>query len=176
MTATALLAQLGTLGITAKAEGGALHLSPASAIPTDLLADLRARKADVLALLTSREGEANHGPPTPHLASVTKARTGDGPEGEPPSSRPLAQPLPASLAKIKPTPADHAVLAAYRRAAQMRPNSWADPNARPSLGCFCGYCRGQQWWCERAEPKGWRCRVCHPPDGLDVDHILDVRT
>jgi len=58
--------------------------------------------------------------------------------------------------------------------AMQRPVSWADPAALPSPGCWCSCCQGRRWWCERTEPKGWRCSICHPPDGL-VD-MLEVRT
>ena len=53
MTAAALLARLDALGVSAVADGIALRLHPASAIPADLLTDLRACKADLLALLTN---------------------------------------------------------------------------------------------------------------------------
>ena len=49
--AVALLGRLSGLGVAAEADHGALRLRPASAIPTDLLAELREHKADVLALL-----------------------------------------------------------------------------------------------------------------------------
>ena len=52
MTAASLLARLGALGVSAKADGGSLRLRPASAIPADMLADLRTHKGDLLALLT----------------------------------------------------------------------------------------------------------------------------
>jgi len=53
VTAVAALARLRDLGVTAEARGDKLTLRPASAIPPDLLADLRARKAEVLALLNA---------------------------------------------------------------------------------------------------------------------------
>ncbi len=53
MTAASLLARLDALGVSAKADGGSLHLRPASAIPADLLGVLRTHKAELLALLTS---------------------------------------------------------------------------------------------------------------------------
>ncbi len=51
MTAAAVLARLHDLGVTAEARGDRLALRPASAVPSDLLADLRQHKADLLALL-----------------------------------------------------------------------------------------------------------------------------
>jgi len=47
----ALLDRLAVLGVSVRAEGGALHLAPASLIPPDLLAEVRANKAELLALI-----------------------------------------------------------------------------------------------------------------------------
>lgn len=58
MTAAAgLLTRLVMLGVSVSAEGGALRLRPASAIPADLLADLRTHKDDILAHLTTLTDE-----------------------------------------------------------------------------------------------------------------------
>ena len=53
MTAAAALARLHDLAVTAEARGDRLALRPASAIHPDLLAEVRARKAEVLALLAA---------------------------------------------------------------------------------------------------------------------------
>jgi hypothetical protein len=53
VTAAGLLSRLGELGVVACADGGLLRLRPASAVPADLLAELRARKAEVLAVLAA---------------------------------------------------------------------------------------------------------------------------
>ena len=53
MTAAALLARLDALGVTARADHGTLRLRPASAVPAELLAELRAGKDAVLTLLTA---------------------------------------------------------------------------------------------------------------------------
>ena len=55
MTAAAAVARLRALGVTAEARGDRLALRPASAVPPDLLADLRALKAEVLALLAAND-------------------------------------------------------------------------------------------------------------------------
>jgi hypothetical protein len=55
VTAAAALARLRALGVIAEGHGDRLTLRPASAIPPDLLAEVRAHKAAVLALLA-----ANH--------------------------------------------------------------------------------------------------------------------
>ncbi len=60
MTATAaheLLAQVLSHGVTLRAEGEVLHYRPKSALPPDLVEQLRARKAEVLALLRTEEAE-----------------------------------------------------------------------------------------------------------------------
>ncbi len=54
MTAAATLARLRALGVTAEVHGDRLTLRPASAIPPDLLAEVRANKAEVLALLAAK--------------------------------------------------------------------------------------------------------------------------
>ena len=64
----------------------------------------------------------------------------------------------------------------YFLAGLMRPTSWADPDARPSPGCYCSCCKSKHWWTERTEPKGWRCSSCHPPTGLEPDQVEKVRT
>ena len=33
----------------------------------------------------------------------------------------------------------------------------------------CSCCAGSRWWQEAEDPKGWRCAMCHPPDGLAAD-------
>jgi len=53
VTAVALLAQLSGLGVTAWADGGTLRFKPASLIPPDVLADMRAHKVALIALLTA---------------------------------------------------------------------------------------------------------------------------
>ena len=68
------------------------------------------------------------------------------------------------------------VMDGYFLAGLVRPTSWADPAALPSRGCYCSCCKGQQWWCEATEPKGWRCAICHPPTGLRPDTVETVRT
>ena len=48
-----------------------------------------------------------------------------------------------------------------------RPISWADPDARPEEGAFCGHCEYRH--CARDKRRadgGWCCAVCHPPDNI----------
>ena len=82
----------------------------------------------------------------------------------------------AALARLQPrtTPTD--ALDGLRQAALQHPPSWADATARPSRGCWCSCCKGQRWWCEVNEPKGWRCAQCHPPDHLDGENVRLIQT
>ena len=61
MTPAAVLTALAEAGITATAEGDALVLRPASAVPPDLLAEARRLKPALLALLRSEAANANGG-------------------------------------------------------------------------------------------------------------------
>jgi hypothetical protein len=93
-TAVALLTHLSGLGVAAEADHGALRLRPASAIPTDLLAELREHKAAVLALLEAEVSVALPAlfPPVPSsigefrarltLAAADPTRAGDYLHGE----------------------------------------------------------------------------------------------
>ena len=58
-----------------------------------------------------------------------------------------------------------------------RPVSWADPDARPTLGDWCGCCESSRWWRRTARADGgWCCSTCHPPDGAAPGTIEEVRT
>jgi hypothetical protein len=52
-----------------------------------------------------------------------------------------------------------------------RQPSWADSEQRPPPGTWCTACRGQRWWTERQQPKGWRCMTCHPPVHLTPESV-----
>jgi hypothetical protein len=65
---------------------------------------------------------------------------------------------------------------ALRVAPSKRQPSWAEPADRPAPGDHCSCCRRGRWWCERKNPKGWRCWTCHPPDGLAASEVEEVRT
>jgi hypothetical protein len=56
------------------------------------------------------------------------------------------------------------------------PPYWGDIGVIPTPGARCLCCRGTRWWCEAAEPKGWRCAVCHPHIDLAVGIIREVVT
>lgn len=55
MTAGTILDRLRALGVTARADGETLRLRPASAVPPDLLAEAKARKVELLALIRSTQ-------------------------------------------------------------------------------------------------------------------------
>ena len=73
MTAAAVLARLRDLGVTAEARGDRLALRPASAVPSDLLADLRQHKADLLTLLAVPANDP--APVFAELAGACETRT-----------------------------------------------------------------------------------------------------
>jgi hypothetical protein len=56
------------------------------------------------------------------------------------------------------------------------PVSWADASLIPTPGARCRNCKGNGWWCERDQPKGWRCSTCYPSDNLSADRRREVVT
>jgi hypothetical protein len=52
--------------------------------------------------------------------------------------------------------------------------AWADPTSLPPHGTPCRCCRGAVWWTEVIAPKGWRCRICHPPDHLSPCAVREL--
>jgi hypothetical protein len=62
-----------------------------------------------------------------------------------------------------------------------RPPSWSDPAALPQPADWCSCCSrrsraGGRWWREAEAPSGWRCWICHPPDGRPMTAVVEVRT
>lgn len=100
--AALLLSRLAGIGVSVRVEGGRLCLRPASAVSPELIADLRAGRAEVLALVTANAVDPDdwmdeHDPGWP--APGTEARTR----------------LDERHARIA---------AGYQRAALQRPPSW----------------------------------------------------
>lgn len=54
LTPSALLASLRARGVAVQADGGRLRVAPASRVPAEMLEAIRARKAELLAILTAR--------------------------------------------------------------------------------------------------------------------------
>ena len=67
MTAAVVLARLHALGVAGVARGDSLALRPASAVPAELLAEVRACKGEVLALLAANDTAPM--PPMPPMPS-----------------------------------------------------------------------------------------------------------
>jgi hypothetical protein len=148
MTGAAALARLHDLGVTAEARDDRLVLRPASAVPPELLAELRGLKAEVLALL-----------------KINRATLADASARADPPQWTLADHM------------RHAQqLRGLRGAAMQRPPAWSDPAARPSPGCWCSSCRGRRWWREAHLAQGWRCATCHPAVHLPGGAILEMLT
>jgi hypothetical protein len=83
----------------------------------------------------------------------------------------------AAITRLRREAAPHAGAASrWEQTSHQRPVSWADPADVPYASCFCSCCKGQLWWCETVEPKGWRCSTCHPPDHLLPGQVWEVRT
>jgi hypothetical protein len=87
MTPAAMLTALAEAGITATAEGDALVLRPASAVPPDLLAECRNMKAALIAALRSEAANENaiyihilchKTPPHPMESNTATAAAGPG--------------------------------------------------------------------------------------------------
>jgi hypothetical protein len=144
MTAVArsIVARLRAVGVTLTVtDAGRVRFKAGVPLPPDLLAEARAHRDAIAALLLA--GEISTG---------------------------------ASIRATYPPTVTRDDLDPVRRAALIRPPSWSDPAARPSAGCFCSCCKTRRWWCEREQPKGWRCYTCHPPDCMGPDETVEVRT
>jgi len=105
MTAALLLSRLGDLGVSVRADEGVLRLRPASAVPPDLLAEVRAHKAEVLALLAANDAAvvppAALPPATPEQAA-DEAADREAIAAEPlwPTAPRMAEPLPEQVAAL----------------------------------------------------------------------------
>lgn len=172
MTAAALLTQLSGLGVTAWADGAVLRFKPASLVPPAVLADMRAHKAEVMALLTAPSvASAVVAPPQTILGLVPADR-----------GYLARQPVRDAAAVAEPSPDEGeagiprrypGAVEGLLRASCCRSVSWSDPTARPSPGSWCRNCEYSRWW---GNESGWRCWACHPPDGLAASDIEEVKT
>jgi hypothetical protein len=188
-TPVELLARLDALGVSVQGDGGVLRFRPASAIPSDLLLDLRVHKVELLALLAAN-----------HPAAVTcDSAGGEAPTNccrkPPPSDGPDPEPCAKAWAENSAADAPEAPelvpdwpgreherwllvhrqwLDSYRRAAlRQAPSWWRRAEAhRPTPGATCSCCGGQRWWSE--DQRGWRCWTCHPPSRLPTHVISEI--
>ena len=180
MTAAALLAQLSGLGVSAWADGAVLRFKPASLVPPAVLADLRAHKAEVMALLTAPVVPAVAVAPPQTILGLFPADRGylaREPVRDASASAPsdgvgvpdgFADEGEAGTPRRYPS-----AVVGLLRASQCRPVSWADAAARPSPGSWCRNCEYGRWW---GNASGWRCWACHPPSGLAATDIEEVGT
>ena len=130
------------------------------------LAALRARHADAESANSAESQAAS----SPAGAIGANGATGSGAE----STRDAGA---APWHPGKPDPLRDGLLIA----ALARPPSWSGPTSPPPAGAWCSCCgrshrSGGRWWREAAEPKGWRCGRCYPPDHLRADQVVEVRT
>ena len=199
-----MLGRLAVLGVSVRSDGGALRLAPVSLIPADLLAEVRAHKAGLLSLLTAPVVAAVASPLSLPLGLFPADRgyLARQPDRDAPAIAPSddaadghTAALAAALAALRADPADMTGVLPHwppgswrkRRYASdtpgalwttlQRPVSWADPDARPTLGDWCGCCEGARWWRDsRRQDGGWLCWACHPPSGLAAADIEEART
>jgi len=108
---------------------------------------------------------------------MARAHAAAPPASEPepipaPEPEPLpAVPLPEALPEAEPDPFPMG----------QRMPSWAQVEDQPQPGDWCGCCgrfkrSAGRWWREATEPRGWRCRTCHPPDHLPAAAVVAVAT
>ena len=203
--AAALLDRLAVLGVSIRSDGGALRLAPVSLIPTDLLAEVRANKAALIALLTAPVVAAVAGAlPLPlGLFPADRGYLARQPVQAAPAIAPSPDvadghtaALAAAVAALRAEPATgdgqpmpHWPPGHWRPrrytsdtpgalwTTLQRPVSWADPASRPTAGNWCGCCEGGRWWRRTARADGgWCCSTCHPPSGLAPSDIEGVGT
>ena len=204
MTAAAWLAQLSGLGVSAWADGAVLRFKPASLVPPAVLADLRAHKAELLALLAAPIVAAVASPSAFTLGLIPADRGYHA--RQPVQAAPAIAPSPdvadgytaalaAAVAALRAEPATGDALPMPhwppghwrpRRytsdltdqlwTTMARPISWADPDVRPEEGAYCGHCEYRHWARDkRRADGGWVCSVCHPPDNVPIEHRDVVR-
>jgi hypothetical protein len=127
--AALLLSRLAGIGVSVRVEGGRLCLHPASALSPEFIADLRAGRAEVLALVT--ENAAARALASPEQAADPDDWTDEHDAGWPATG---------TEARTRLDERHAATVAGYRRAALQRPPSWpgADPAGEASRSIFAG--------------------------------------
>lgn len=193
MTAAAAIERARAAGLRLAATGaGTLRLEADAEPPADVLADLRRHKAEVLALLRAPAGSGATAAGAGSIGPI--GRMGAGPE----PMRPM-RPMGLGTEALVPDRMSGRVAESERAdAAEPEPEAapgdaseagdalpyrlpaWGDPSDTPKPGDRCGCCgrhgSGGRWWCERAEPRGWRCARCHPAVHLPAGAVIEVVT
>jgi len=153
MSAALTLRRLEEAGVRLSVDGEILRLRGQQPEPA-LLAEAKARKAELIRLVAGREAEE---------IEEREAIQAEAMVGRPgPEHRRQVEGLIAS--------------------ALQRPPSWADAASCPAPGSYCGCCGrfdakpSGRWWRERENPSGWCCWSCHPPVHLQADEVVEVRT
>ena len=140
--------------------GGRLRMEADQEPSSELLAELRELKAEVLSLLLS--GSA----PAGSMGGI------GGIAGNTDSPRPPMPPMPP----MQPHPA----VARATEGWCFRSPSWGDALDRPRPGDRCGCCSrgssGGRWWSLREQPSGWCCWRCHPGDHVPEESRVMVET
>lgn len=155
MRAATLLARLRAQGVTVADDRGQLVLEEAGApLPDDLLDEVRAAKADLLALLRREAAEA---------VEATRPETPD-------AGPPWDQPGPWRWVNPENSAEDLALLAAIERLDRVLSPTTSPDKAESS----CYGCASRDWW--RSRHGGHLvCRRCHPPvPGAEVAEVLAV--
>ena len=157
--AVAMLPRLRAAGADAELRGGRVILTHASVVSPDLLAELRARRADLLAELAGSNKPFVDDPEERAAIQAEAVRT--------------AQPNTANSAPSYEAVNDTVPEADALQRRHLTPYSG---DAKPKQGAWCGCCRSSRWWTEAQDPKGWRCHMCHQPAHLQAGQFKIVRT
>ena len=161
-----LLGELRGHGGAAEADGSALRLRPATRLPPDLLAELRANKAEVVALLAPNDATIWRLPPATPEQSAEEAADRAAIAAE----TLLPDPGTAERAEVERRHGE--AVAGLLLAGLQRHPSWPGADCRPTPGCWCSCCRGRNGWRAAKAATGWRCTACHPPEHLPAHALV----
>lgn len=156
-TALAILPRLRAVGADAELRGGRVILTHASVVSPDLLAELRARRADLLA----------------ELAGSNKPFVDDPEERAAIQAEAVCTTQPNTANGIPDREEVHDK-APEGDALQRRHLTPYSGDGEPTQGAWCGCCHSSRWWTETQDSKGWRCNMCHPPAHLKAGQFKIV--
>jgi hypothetical protein len=130
-----------------------------------LLAELRAHKPELLALLADNERRDLAAALLAGAAAVRAGLADDIEAAEGEAIRELAE-----VVAPEPPERHRELIRPFLMAALYRAPYWPDPEGHPvTPGAFCGACHGRAWWwgadpgAGRAIALGWHCARCYPP-------------